>query len=151
MQSESFLKPGSLWSLWVNYRSTNRHLKIFRISNSRHDHDRSSCTEVFCKKGVFGNFAKFTGKHLYQSLSFNKVAGLMPANLSQKRLAQVFFCEFYEIFIDTFSYRTPQVAASVTSSQTRQFMLWKSVFFVRYICTYPKKLSELGISDPSNR
>ena len=36
---------------------------------------RSSRPEVFCKKGVLGNFAKFTGKHLCQSLFFNKVAG----------------------------------------------------------------------------
>ena len=28
------------------------------------------------RKGVFRNFAKFTGKHLCQSLFFNKVAGL---------------------------------------------------------------------------
>ena len=28
------------------------------------------------RKGVFRNFAKFTGKHLCQSLLFNKVAGL---------------------------------------------------------------------------
>ena len=26
--------------------------------------DRSSGPEVFCKKGVLRNFAKFTGKHL---------------------------------------------------------------------------------------
>ena len=31
--------------------------------------------DVFCKKGVLRNFAKFTGKHLCQSLFFNKVAG----------------------------------------------------------------------------
>ena len=31
--------------------------------------------EVFYKKGVLRNFSKFTGKHLYQSLFFNKVAG----------------------------------------------------------------------------
>ena len=30
---------------------------------------------MFCKQGVFRNFAKFTGKHLCQSLFFNKVAG----------------------------------------------------------------------------
>ena len=30
--------------------------------------------EVLCKKGVFKKFAKFTGKHLCQSLFFNKVA-----------------------------------------------------------------------------
>ena len=29
---------------------------------------RRSCTEVFCKKGVLGNFTKFTGKHLCQRL-----------------------------------------------------------------------------------
>ena len=28
----------------------------------------------FCKRGVLRNFSKFTGKHLYQSLFFNKVA-----------------------------------------------------------------------------
>ena len=37
---------------------------------------RSSCPEVFFKKGVLRNFAKFTGKHLRQSLFFNKVADL---------------------------------------------------------------------------
>ena len=31
---------------------------------------------MFYKKAVLKNFAKFTGKHLYQSLFFNKVAGL---------------------------------------------------------------------------
>ena len=36
---------------------------------------RSSRTEVFCKKAVLKNFAKFTGKHLCQSLFFNKIAG----------------------------------------------------------------------------
>ena len=36
---------------------------------------RSSCPDVFCKKGVLRNFAKFTGK-LCQSLFFNKVTGL---------------------------------------------------------------------------
>ena len=37
---------------------------------------RNSRPEVFCKKGVLRNFAKFTGKHLRQSRFFNKVAGL---------------------------------------------------------------------------
>ena len=36
---------------------------------------RSSRTEVFCEKAVLRNFAKLTGKHLCQSLFFNKVAG----------------------------------------------------------------------------
>ena len=51
------------------------------------------------KKDVFKNFAKFTGKHLCQSLFFNKVAHLSTAVLLKKRfLAQVFFCEFCGIF-----------------------------------------------------
>ena len=36
---------------------------------------RSSRQDVFCKKGVLRNLTKFTGKHLRQSLFFNKVAG----------------------------------------------------------------------------
>ena len=32
--------------------------------------------QVFCKKVVSRNFANFTGKHLCQSLFFNKVASL---------------------------------------------------------------------------
>ena len=37
--------------------------------------------EMFYEKGVLKNFAKFTGKHLCQSLFFNKVEGLRPAAL----------------------------------------------------------------------
>ena len=37
--------------------------------------------EVFCKKGILRNFAKFTGKHLCQSLFFNKVTGFRLAAL----------------------------------------------------------------------
>ena len=43
--------------------------------------DRSSRPDVFCKKGVLRNFTKFKGKHMCQSLYFNKVAGLSPATL----------------------------------------------------------------------
>ena len=39
---------------------------------------RSSHQRCSVKKGVLRNFAKFTGKHLCQSLFFNKVAGLRP-------------------------------------------------------------------------
>ena len=37
---------------------------------------RSSHRRCSVRKGVLRNFGKFTGKHLCQSLSFNKVAGL---------------------------------------------------------------------------
>ena len=45
---------------------------------------RSSCP-VFCKKGILRNFAKFSGKHLCQSLFLNKVACLRSATLLKKR------------------------------------------------------------------
>ena len=47
---------------------------------------RSSRPDVFCKRGVLRNFTKFTGKHLCQSLFFNKIAGLSSATLLKKRL-----------------------------------------------------------------
>ena len=47
---------------------------------------RSSCPEVLREEGVLRNFSKFTGKHLCQSLFFNKVAGLRPATLLKKKL-----------------------------------------------------------------
>ena len=78
--------------------------------------DRSIRPEVFCRKGVLRNFAKFTGKHLRQSLLFNKVAGLRPkaCNFIKKEiLEQVLSCEFCGISKNTFFYRTPLVAASV--------------------------------------
>ena len=45
----------------------------------------------FVRKGVFRNFAKFTGKHLCQSLLFNKIAGLRPATLFKMRLQHRYF------------------------------------------------------------
>ena len=38
------------------------------------------------KKGVLKNFSKFTGKHMCQSLFFNRVACLSPATLLKKSL-----------------------------------------------------------------
>ena len=67
------------------------------------------------RKGILRNFAKFTGKYLCQSLIFNKVAGLRPATLLKKRLAQVFSCEFCEIFKNNFFYGTTTVATSDSS------------------------------------
>ena len=54
--------------------------------------------EVFFKKAVLENFANFTGKHLCQILIQNKAAIL----LKKGTLAQVFSCEFYEIFKNSF-------------------------------------------------
>ena len=63
---------------------------------------------MFYKKGVLRNLAKFTGKNLWQSLFFNKVAGL----IEKGTLVQVFSGEFCQISKNTFSYITPPMAAS---------------------------------------
>ena len=56
------------------------------------------------RKGVLRNFEKFTGKHLCQSLFLNKVAGLRHCKISR----------------NTFSYRTPLVAASESCTYLEQ-------------------------------
>ena len=74
---------------------------------------RSSHPEVFCKKGVLRNFAKFTEKHLYQSLFFNYVESLKDCSFIKKEtLVEVLSCEFCDISKNIFSYKTPPVAAS---------------------------------------
>ena len=50
------------------------------------DVHKEAVAQVFWKKGVLRNFAKFTGKQLRQSLFFNKVAGFRPATLLKKKL-----------------------------------------------------------------
>ena len=67
------------------------YLKVFNVKfkeifKSQNHKARSSRPEMFCKK-VYRNFAKFTGKHLCQSLFFNKVAGLRPTTLLKRRPA----------------------------------------------------------------
>ena len=58
---------GISFEVWVaGTCATCCHLSIYR----------SSLPEVICKKGVVRHFAKFTGKHLCQSLFFNKVAAI---------------------------------------------------------------------------
>ena len=60
--------------------------------------NRGSCPEVFCKKGVLGNFTKFTGKHL----------SLRPATLLKKELWHSFFLLNFAKFLSTsFLQNTP--------------------------------------------
>ena len=70
---------------------------------------RSSHQRCSISKGVVRNLTKFIGKHMCQSLFFNKVAGL----LLKKRLWHRCFPVDLAKFLRTpFSYKTPPVAAS---------------------------------------
>ena len=61
---------------------------------------KSSRPEVFCKKVVLRNFAKFTGKHRCRNPFFNK--GPRSATfLTKDTPIQLRSCEFCEIFKNT--------------------------------------------------
>ena len=63
---------------------------------------------VLYKKAFLKNFAEFIGINLCQGLS------LEASNLIKKEtLAQIFSCEFYEIFKDTFFTELLRTSASV--------------------------------------
>ena len=69
---------------------------------------RSSHQRCSARKGVIRNFSKFTGKHLFQVLFYNKVAGPEPATLLQTRLwHRCFPMNFEKVSKSTFSLRTP--------------------------------------------
>ena len=59
---------------------------VFKTKNTKKENDRSSQQRCSLKRVVLKNFAKFTGKHLYQILFFNTVAGLRAGTLLKKRL-----------------------------------------------------------------
>ena len=61
---------------------------------------------MFYKKVVLKNFVNLTGKHLCQSLFFNKATTFFNKAsacnfIKNKTLAQMFFFEFHEIFKNT--------------------------------------------------
>ena len=63
--------------------------------------------EVIYKKGVLKKFAKFTGKHLCQSLFFNKFTDLRRATLLKKRLWHRYFPENFAKFLRTLFLQPP--------------------------------------------
>ena len=72
------------------------------------DVHKEAVAQVFWKKGVLRNFAKFKRKQLRQSLFWFQACNF----IKKEALAQVFSFEFCKIFKNTSSYMTPPVAAS---------------------------------------
>ena len=62
---------------------------------------RSTHRRCSVKKDCLRNFAKLTGKRLCQSLFFNKVAGLRPSTLLEKRLWHKCFSVNFANFLRT--------------------------------------------------
>ena len=84
-----------VYLLLINYfvKKTINGLAIFRSSHQR----------CFMKNGALKNFPKFSEKHLYQSLLFNKSACLRSATLVKKRLChRCFLMDFAKILRTSF-------------------------------------------------
>ena len=102
------VKSNSVLELYVNYNrqsQTSRAISVNIVGfilcwtlalNFDFPHFNSSHQRCSLRKGALRNFAKFTGKHLCQSLLFNKVA------IKKETLAQLFSCEFCEISKNAF-------------------------------------------------
>ena len=102
---------------------------------------RSSRPEVFSKKGVRRNFAKFTGKHLRQSPETR------PATLLKKRLWRrcfpVNFAKFLRTPLQNTSWRLLQLIDSLFQS-----FRYKQVF--NFFCELVKFLNMCTLQEPSN-
>ena len=100
--------------------------------------------EVFCKKGVLRNFAKFTGKTLCHNLFLNKVAGLRPATLLKRRLWHRRFPvknTFFTEHLRTTASADWKVKCTLLLKLNRNFLhLWRT--FYRYFLDIYKKMGE---------
>ena len=71
--------------------SSIRHRRFYRKNTYLYAIIRNSRRRWSVRKGVLRNFAKFTAKHLCQSIYFNKVSGLRFATLLKQRLWHMCF------------------------------------------------------------
>ena len=121
---------------------------------------RRQPSEVFCKRGVLRTFAKFTGKHLCQSIFFNKRKkgkiffdkDLRPATLLKKilwhRCFPVNFAKFLRTpFLQNTSGRLllfivtqRRLFATVMLLRSLKQVYWKSPYFMSVISTVIAKL-----------
>ena len=97
------------------------------LSMNRRSHQRYSIKKVFAQ-----TLQNSQEKKLHQSLVFSNVT-----DLRLEAPAQVFSCEFFEIFTNVFFYGTPPVAASEWNSffleENVEFSIIHSKFQKKYI------------------
>ena len=93
----------------------------FTVATCGGSHQRCSI-----KKSILENSAKFSGKHLYQSLFFNKVKGLSPATLLKKRLwHRCFPVNFVKFLRTAFLENTSQLLLKTAVSFTEARLILK--------------------------
>ena len=90
------------------------------------DYVRSSRQELFCKKGVLRNFAKFTGKCLCQSLISKKRLWhrCFPVNFA-KFLRTSFLTEHLRWLLLTFQSESTLYSSRTTCSKQAQYLKFK--------------------------
>ena len=81
---------------------------------------RSSRLEVFCKKGVLGNFAKFTGKHLCQRLWHR----CFPVNFAKFPRTPFIIEHLWWLLLSCQSFVTVNVKYSKMKLIMGVFLLW---------------------------
>ena len=91
---------------------------------------RNNHSQMFFKTGVFKIFAKFTGKHLCQSLFFNKVAG--PKTSFKKRFC--FLVSFVKFLRTLFKQNTSGIQKKKKINKEAE--LNQSIFIsvIKYHC-----------------
>ena len=96
------------WNIYcLSWHNTTKNL----VQASVFSLPRSSRPEVFCKK-IFLEISKNSQENTCARASF-LIKSQACSFIKKDALAQVFSCEFYEIFKNTFFHRTPLVATSV--------------------------------------
>ena len=91
-------------------------------------HHRSCRLEVFCRKGIVRNFAKFTGKHLHQILFLKKVADVRPATLLKRLWYRCFPVNFKKFLRTSFFYRTLVPASGTRRAAQSKHSTFRSVY-----------------------
>ena len=94
--------------------------------------------EVLQKK-VLKNVAKSTGKHLCQSLIFNKAAGLRPATLLKKGLWHMCFPVNFAKFLRTTSFlqnSSGRLLLHRTFSTYLSLLLYRIFYYLFYFLTF---------------
>ena len=90
---------------------------------------------MFYKKGVLKNFAKFTGKHTWQSPFSNKLTDPTPAPVSKKKLWHrcfpVDFAKFVRapFFIEHLGWLQDIVKHNYSSANLRNYVIYSCVLF----------------------
>ena len=91
---------------------------------------------MFCKKDVFRNFAKFTVKHLCQSVFFNNVTGLRPETLLKKRLWHRCFPVNFAKFLKT-SFLTEHLWWLLLSVSDFDYQIqWRNNLTMAFVITF---------------